>query len=293
MAEYRIHIEDFNLNHSLGCGQTFRWNFCDGWWQGVAGGQVIKIRQAGKELVSNCPDRSFLKNYFRLDDDLPAILSEINKDEKIGKAIEKLRGLRVIRQEPWECLVSYVCSRNSSIKHISRVVENISSCFGNRLEFQGKTFHSFPEPEVLASAEFCNLMKCSFRYGRIQAEEIRELARLVSKGFNLEGLKKISYEEAKKELLQLPGVGEKVADCVLLFSLEKLEAFPVDVWISRVMHELYLCRNPSEGKMSLKKIGEFGRGYFGRYAGYAQEYLFHYIRLESQKMKSGKSGKKL
>jgi len=277
----------FNLHFTLCCGQAFRWNKQGEWWYGVAGEKVFKIRQIGDELEFENVGVDFVKNYFGLYDDLLKILSKISKDKHIKHAIDAFNGLRILRQDSWECLISYICATYKNISAIRQMLFNLSKKFGDRIDFDGHRFYTFPTSERLAKATAEELAKCGLGY---RAKYVSETAKMIyESGFELERLKKIVYEKAKEELSDFPGVGLKVADCVLLFSLGKLEAFPVDVWIKRVILKYYVKHFPKEfvRKISVeksltssdyKKLNLFGRRYFGEHAGYAQEYLYHYER---------------
>jgi N-glycosylase/DNA lyase len=285
----------FSLEHTLCCGQLFRWQKLGDWWYGVVADRVIKIKQSGERLIfqvfPETPSQKFVENYLRLDDDLPSILSQISKDEHMREAIRLFCGLRIVRQEPWECLISYICATYKSIPAIKKMVNSISRQFGEKLTFDGYDFYTFPKPSDLAQSCPKELRSCGLGF---RADRALETARLVDGGeFPLESLRSMDYLETKRELLGLPGVGPKVADCVLLFSLEKLEAFPIDVWMKRAAINLYarhfdpsfIERVASKGSLTPKEyetIGSFGREYFGRYAGYAQEYLFHLLRKQKR-----------
>jgi len=280
----------FDLSFTLCCGQAFRWNKRDKWWCGVVGEHTFKIRQIGNVLEFENIDAGLVRNYFGLDDDLLKILSQIRKDTHIMQAIEAFKGLRILRQDPWECLISYICATYKNISAIKQMLSNLCKKFGDRIYFDGYDFYTFPISEKLAKATAEELARCGLGY---RAKYVSETAKMVHEnGFELENLRKLSYGKAKEELLNFPGVGLKVADCILLFSLGKLDAFPVDVWIKRVILKYYASHFPNEfiwkisGKKSLtsseyEKLNLFGRRYFGDYAGYAQEYLYHYERTEA------------
>jgi N-glycosylase/DNA lyase len=286
----------FSLEHTLRCGQLFRWEEMGDWWYGVVADHILKIRQIGDRLLfQGFPEdvnEAFIENYLRLDDDLPKILSEISRDEHVRKAVKLFHGLRLCRQEPWECLISYICATYKNIPAIKKMVHNISQQFGRKLSFDGYEFYTFPKPTTLAQTSPKDLNSCGLGF---RAERLQETAKILDHGnFSLENLKNQDYESAKRKLMSLPGVGPKVADCVLLFSLEKLEAFPVDVWMKRAATNLYANHfDPSfvnnvnsKGSISQKQyeiINGFGRTYFGRYAGYAQEYLFHLLRKQLER----------
>jgi N-glycosylase/DNA lyase len=283
----------FSLEHTLDCGQLFRWQKIGDWWYGVVADKVIKIKQENDKLefqfFPETKNDGFLENYLRLDDDLPQILSKVSKDDYIKQAIKKFYGLRLIRQEPWECLASYICATFKGIPAIKKMINSISSCFGNKITFDGYEFYTFPKPEQLAQACSKDMRNCGLGF---RAERILETAKQINNcELDLENLKRLDYPQAKQELLQLSGVGHKVADCVLLFSLEKLEAFPIDVWMKRAATRLYakhfdpefIKRVANKGSITPKEyetIGSFGREYFGKNVGYAQEYLFHYLRTQ-------------
>jgi N-glycosylase/DNA lyase len=277
----------FNLGFTLNCGQVFRWSKQGEWWYGVVREKIFKMRQISNQLEFENVDSDFAKDYFGLHDDLPKILQQITKDKHIETAAKKFNGLRILRQDPWECLISYICATYKNISAIKQTLFNLCKKFGEKVCFDGYEFYIFPTSEVLAEATVEELAECGIGY---RAKYVSKTAKMVYKnGFEFKRLRKMSYEKAREELLDFPGVGLKVADCVLLFSLGKLEAFPVDVWIKRAILEYYANHFPKEfirrisGKNSLttseyEKLSSFGRMYFGGYAGYAQEYLYHYER---------------
>ncbi len=270
MSVYRINTRDFNLDHTLSCGQVFRWGKND-WWVGTVGGAVIRAKQEGNELVINSSlDEKFIQDYFRLDDDLEKIYSGINKDKLMDSLIRKYRGLRLIRQDPWECLVSYICSSNNTIKNITSSIKRMCECFGREIE---SGYYSFPAPEALSEVQPGEMVQCRLGF---RAPRVLELASLITRNeFDLYGIKDLSYREGREELVKINGVGNKIADCVLLFAFGKLESFPVDTHIEQIMDRFY-SENFRETKKSKEReaIAEFARGYFGKYSGYAQEYLY-------------------
>lgn len=280
----------FNLEYTLQCGQSFRWTKRDGWWYGVIGKKVVKLKQVSAGLRLEGTDEKTIRTYLRLDDDLPRILSMLSKDKYMRKVIRKLYGLRLLRQDPWECLISFMCAINTNVPAIKRMIFNLSRRFGEKIAFDRNTFYTFPNPYALANADVTELKRCKLGF---RAEHVLETARLISAGeFDLEALRQMNYENAKDRLMALPGVGPKVADCVLLFSLDKLEAFPVDVWIKRIILTHYsscfenqfvqrVLKKKSLMLAEYDKINSFGREYFGEYAGYAQQYLYAYHHLNS------------
>lgn len=259
---YEIEVSvPFHLNHTLDSGQVFRWHKNGSVWEGIVNCDFIRVSQ-DKLLHFNC-DENFLYHYFRLDDDLDKILSSIDKDKTIHAAITALYGLRLIRQDPWECLISFICSSFNNVPRIKLIVENLCREFGRKFEHG----YAFPTPESLAKASLKQLRRCGLGY---RDKYVVETAQIVTSGLSLEKLRRLPYDVAKEILQELPGVGQKVADCVLLFSLDHLEAFPCDINIQKCMHQFY---HPGTD------VTTFGQQYFGEYAGYANHYLFHYQRL--------------
>lgn len=275
---YTLLCKDFNLDHTLDCGQVFRWDKTGDWWTGVIYGRTVRIcqnRSSGELTVDSSHPKEFLEHYFRFDDDLDSILHEVNNDSYMDEAIRKYRGLRLIRQEPWECLISYMLATAWSIPNIKRGISLLCSRYGKELE---DGHHSFPRPEVLAGLSEEELKECKlgFRSGRI----IKAASRVVDGDLVLEELFKSDYLSAKEELMVLEGIGEKVADCILLFAFDKMEAFPVDTHVEKLVRHYYGEHSFFNGAPTKSKIGDWGRMYFGRYCGYAQQYFFYQKRLE-------------
>ncbi len=261
-----------DLGCTLSCGQAFRWCLGTEWqWRGVIRGAVVDLWQRPEgELYWESGPRELLpgelSDYLRLDDDLDAVRRDIH-DRRVDAAFEAYGGLRLLRQEPWETLVSYVVSQMSSVARISKTVEMLSARYGTPLG-DGRN-NAFPTPDQLARATSGGLKKLGLGY---RAPHVQRIANEVADGeFFLEPLREVPYREAKERLMGLPGVGPKVADCVLLFSLDHLEAFPVDRWVHRAVAEWY----HGGATMSDRAVGTWAREHFGRHAGYASEYLFH------------------
>jgi N-glycosylase/DNA lyase len=279
----------FNLDVTLCCGQVFRWDKKCDWWYGVVNDRVFKIRQINAELEFANADEKFIRHYFSLDNDLQKIGDNIGKDDHIRKALREFWGLRIIRQDPWECLISYICATYKSVAAIKQMLFKLSKKFGEKMTLDGYDFYTFPTPKKLAKTTKSELMECGLGY---RVKYVLETSKKIfENNFNLQSLRKMPYQQAKKELINFPGVGLKVADCILLFSLGKQEAFPVDVWMKRVILKHYAAHFPnafiekisSQESLSdseYEKLNAFGRDYFGEYAGYAQEYLYHYERMQ-------------
>ncbi len=277
-----------NLDATLCCGQVFRWDKKGDWWYGVADGKAIKVRQVNTELEFANADPKFVENYFGLDDDLEKIGANIGKDPHIKRALREFWGLRIIRQDPWECLISYICATYKNIPAIRHMLLKLSSKFGEKTTLDGLKLFTFPTPEKLAGTTEASLATCGLGY---RAKYVQDTSkRIFENKFELEKLRQMPYTQAKKQICNFAGVGPKVADCVLLFSLGKTEAFPVDRWVERVILNHYAEKLPPELTQKLQqregftnsdyaKLNVFGREYFGKYAGYAQEYLYHYERV--------------
>ncbi|MFP4169455.1 MAG: DNA-3-methyladenine glycosylase family protein [Methanomassiliicoccales archaeon] len=252
-----------DLDHTLGCGQVFRW-FREGeWWSGVLGDREVWLRQCHGHLeIRGRVTEELVRRYLRADDDLRLIYREISADPVVADLVRRYHGLRLIRQDPWECSLSYLLATHANFPRIQRMVEAVCREFGRPLEF-GR--YSFPSPEEIVGrgerARHCGL---GFRCDRMV-----EFARSVSRGeLDLEALKEMDYRDCVSELKRFKGVGDKVADCVALFSLEHLNAFPVDVRIKRALGRHYGVEGP------YRKVREFAQEHFGRFAGYAQEFLY-------------------
>ncbi|MCW4043989.1 MAG: hypothetical protein NWE94_00550 [Candidatus Bathyarchaeota archaeon] len=287
----KLNAVPFNLDATLCCGQVFRWERKGDWWYGVAGDKAFKIRQLNGEVEFANVTEHFVTHYFGLDEDYQRITQSINKDAHISMAIRAFWGLRIIRQEPWECLASYICATYKSIAAIKQMLLKLSQRFGEQTQLDGYDFYTFPTAKKLAKATASGLAACGLGY---RARYVLETSQRISEGsFDLNSLRKMPYKQAKRALCGFSGVGSKVADCVLLFSLGKLEAFPVDVWVKRAILNHYSTEFPEEFTQKMnanrtfssgeyERLNAFGRSYFGEYAGYAQEYLYHYERMQQR-----------
>jgi N-glycosylase/DNA lyase len=273
-------IHPFNLEIVAEGGQAFRWDRQqDGSYIGVADRYVMRVYQQDNVLkvtANSCPgDKSFdtfIRNYFDLERNYTSIEERLCRYEELIPAVKYCSGNRILHQDPWETTVSFIISANNSIHNIKKTIARICEFYGEPLEYEGKTYYTFPPPEVLAKVPEEELMKtrCGFR-----AKYIAKTARMVAGGeIDLYGLHKLPTQEAREKLMRFPGVGRKVADCILLFSMRKFDAFPADVWIKRVLEHLYF-----DGReMPVNKLRELAEKRFGDLAGFAQQYLFHYTR---------------
>ncbi len=268
-----LEARDFNLNSTLNSGQLFRYVSFPDHYLIHTGNHLLKIWQNGGRIFFEGAGREFVSRFFRLNDDLEGIYRQIGKDDFIRRAIELYRGLRLLRQEPWECLVSFLCSSAKNIPHIKCIVEHLCRHCGPVVSLGNYHGYGFPSADRISEGGDLGRIKAGFR-----ARYLLEISRQ-AKSMDLGSLAKLEYRDAKRELMALRGVGEKIADCVLLYSLDFTEAFPVDTWIRKAMHMGYQGGNT----LSDRKIREFAQGYFGRYAGYAQLYLYHYVRNQGRK----------
>ena len=269
-----------DLTATLTSGQAFRWRRGAGWFEGVVFGNIVRMRQIddGVEFTSAPDDEStmqpLLRDYLGLNADLDAIYASIATDRRMQAAIARYRGMRILRQEPWECLVSFICSSNSNIPRITKNVESICASFGRPIATGDHSRSSFPTPEELAEAGQERLRRLGLGY---RAGYVAATALAIADGrLDLMALREDPYDDALTALMALDGVGDKVANCVLLFSLDKPEAFPVDTHVEKRLLEWYL----REVKLSPPKMRRWAQHRFGAYAGYANQYLFHDRRLQ-------------
>ena len=263
-----IQISDFNLAATVESGQIFRWEAVPGGYRIAHGNAFFEVVQKGDKLRFGGISRKQLSAFFRLDEDHVAMVRRID-DPTLRQAVELHYGLRLIRQDPWECSIGFLCSQMSNVKRIMQNMQFFSSRFGERRVNVVGEHYTFPDPALLGDSRKLKGARLGYR-----AKYIAAASRMLTDDFFAE-LRRLPYLEAKQRLMGVPGVGEKVADCILLYSLEKMEAFPVDVWVKRVMEERYFG-----GKQTTEKsIRAFAAEKWGNDAGYAQQYLFHWRRM--------------
>lgn len=278
-------VRNFELDHIFECGQCFRWNRQEnGSYIGVAFGRVIEVEKKGEDvIIFNTTEDEFNRiwsNYFDLYRDYSEIKNVLSKDSILEKSVEFGHGIRILRQDPFELIVSFIISANNRIPMIKRAIEKISQKWGNELEYKGKKYFAFPTIEQLNEATEEELEKCGtgFRAKYIKNTVENVYANTIKKDqydekYDIDWIKSQEDDICHKELQKFMGIGPKVADCIMLFSMQKYSAFPVDVWVKRAMHYFYLAPD-----VSLKKIREFGVNKFGELSGFAQQYLFYYAR---------------
>ena len=275
--------QSFNLEHIFECGQCFRWNKQeDGSYIGVFKENVLKVTQDGENFIfigifdGNIEE--IINEYFDLDRDYEEMKSKLKQiDESMANSIRYGEGIRLLNQDLWETIISFIISANNNIPRIKGIIERLSAKYGKEIKWEGKSYYTFPTPEELKDVSVEDYRKLGLGFRDIR---LYEIVRMVLDG--KVDLEKMHEEKdtlkIREQLLTLSGVGPKVADCILLFStLKRIEVFPIDVWVRRVMNELYI-KNPDENKVNKKEIERVANEKFGNLAGIAQQYLFYWKR---------------
>lgn len=272
-------VENFDPKDIFECGQAFRWyKEKDDSYTTVAYGKVLNVKKEGTDVTLYPTDINDFNDiwfhYFDLERDYGVIKEALSVDPILKEAIEFGQGIRILNQEPFEILISFIISANNQIPRIKKSIESIALNYGKKIDtdLNNREYYSFPIPEELEDAEleeFNFLTKVGFRGQRVLATS----KIILNKDLALDPIFNMTRDEGKLELMKLPGVGPKVSDCILLFAFNKDEAFPVDVWVKRVMEHFYLKKDTN-----VKHIGEHGKRIFGNLAGFAQQYLFYYAR---------------
>lgn len=277
--------ESFKMADIFDCGQCFRWNKQeDGSYIGVIKDAVVKVEENNNKIIfsgeSELNFEEIINYYFDLNtnySEYKNILSNI--DEYLSESINFGEGIRILRQDLWECIISFIISANNNIPRIKKIIERMSTAYGEKIEFDGKEYYKFPTPESLSKASVQDLrdLGLGFRDKRIY----NTTQMILEKQVDLEKIKQLENTNLmREELLKLDGVGPKVADCILLFSLKRLDVFPIDVWVRRVMNDLYI-HNSDEEKVNKKELQKLAREKFGNLSGLAQQYLFYWKRETS------------
>ncbi len=277
-VEKFLPVADYDLAATLTSGQSFRWDFRESWWEGVVDDRWVRLQSCpggmAVETVVPQTDWSWLTHYLQTDVDLGAVLLSFPDDEPMRASVAACRGLRLLRQQPWECLASFILSSTKQIVQIRQIIRALCVSFGAPLPTPPghEPVYAFPSAERLAAAGEAELRACKMGF---RAPNLLATARLVAAGeIDLERLRGCGVEEARSQLTQLPGVGLKIADCVLLFAYGFQQAFPVDVWVMKALRQLYF----SKRRPSPARLRQFVQTHFGAHSGYAQQYLFHYMR---------------
>lgn len=270
-------LANFDLESILECGQCFRWErngYND--YSGIVGDKIVRIVQEGDSVeFHGCTELDFSetwREYFDMGTNYGDIIEKLSIDDTVMQnATGFAPGIRILRQPLFETLVSFIISANNSIPNIRRIISALSAMYGKMIDFKGRRFYTFPGPAVLAEADVNDLKLSKAGY---RCEYIKKTAAAFNYSpITVSDLKNMGYLNAKKTLEHFMGVGSKVADCTLLFSGAYVSAFPVDVWVKKIMEEFYI-----KEETSLKRIGQFADSHFGSLAGYAQQYLFYYAR---------------
>jgi N-glycosylase/DNA lyase len=283
MKLIEIDAPDLDLEKTLGSGQVFHWEKIDNGFCGTIGERAVRVEQCGDKLrVSHgCVD--LVRNYFALDHPLAQICASFPQDEIMNAAREFCRGLRIIRQPKWECLATFICSSMKQVAHIRQISRALRIRFGEARKIDKYILNTFPSAQRLAESSEKELRECALGY---RAKNLLATARLVrSRAADLDAWAALSDVDLREKLCELPGVGAKVANCVMLFAYERLRAFPIDVWIERVLREKYF---PRKRKVTRQRLRAFSELYFGKHGGYAQQYLFHHARAAARSHRTAK-----
>jgi N-glycosylase/DNA lyase len=266
--------DTINIETTINSGQVFLWNKIEDQWIGIDGQDLLILRQFPFSARSSSGN---VDNFFRKDDNLKKILTNIGRDKTVESAVKQSPGLRLIRQDPFQCYISFICSSNSSIQNIKSMLENLCRKFGTRQEFDGHEIHTFPKAGTLADSTMKDILDCRLGF---RAKYVKEAAKAVNSGkIDFAELRKTDYHTTLESLKKILGIGNKVADCIALFSLDKMEAFPIDRWTQRILLKYYKKNfdNITEKPVTEKKYEKLHEEiveHFGPYAGYAQQFLF-------------------
>lgn len=286
--EYIIKNQDsFELEDIFDCGQCFRWNKNeDNSYTGVIKNAVLNVKKINNEIIfrgiCNKDISEVVKQYFDLDRDYQEIKSKLSKiDIYMKTSVEYGNGIRILNQDLWETIISFIISANNNIPRIKGIIERLSEKYGKEIEWNNKKYYTFPTAEELKNVTVDEYRKLGLGFRDIRLYETTKM--ILENKVNLDSMKtNKNTEEVRNQLLTLSGVGPKVADCILLFSdLKRFEVFPIDVWVRRVMNDLYI-KDPNEQKVSKKKIEKIANEKFGELAGLAQQYLFYWRREMSK-----------
>ena len=282
-----ITANDFDLARTLGSGQVFHWEDCGAGYVGAIGAKAVYVEQRGERLSFAGIAAKTLAKYFSLDHPLAEICRAFPRDPAMTAARDFCLGLRIIRQPRWECLATFITSSMKQVAHIRQISFTLRQRYGERLPIFERETYAFPQPDRIAELTEADLRKCALGY---RAKNLLATARLVASGdANLERWSSLPDDALRTRLCELPGVGAKVANCVMLFAYERMRAFPIDVWIERVLKEKYF---PRKRKVTAQQLRAFSETYFGEHGGYAQQYLFHHARKGGgeAKMKRQRAG---
>jgi len=304
----KINLVPLDPIRTINSGQVFLWENHNNSWYGIDGSKILKITIKDTEKYKLIENNKFLcelenidieynsfpesKNwnykFFRLEDNQAVVNKTLTKDHVILNIYKRYKGLRLIRQDPFQCIISFVCASNTNIKRIRHMLSNITKKFGKRVIYNDLNFNLFPNPNELSQASIEELVSCGLGY---RSKFVKSIATQIKNNLELNSLKEMKYLEAKAELTKLFGIGNKIADCILLFSLEKTEAFPIDIWIYRALFQYYewmfkddgIIKNAKLPENKYKLIYNKINNYFGKYSGYVQQYLYYHIREDNKR----------
>jgi N-glycosylase/DNA lyase len=286
LPEVFLPIRDYDLAATLTSGQAFRWEPREEGWEGVIGSRWVRLRPLTDDIHARAAapvvDWRWLTAYLQTEVDLNRVLATFPDDEPIRAAMAECRGLRLLRQDPWECLASFILSSTKQIVQIRQIVALLCERLGEPVVVPAdhEPCFAFPAPQRIAAATEAELRACKMGF---RAPNLLASARMIANGtVKLDRLAAMPADEAREQLVGLPGVGRKIADCVLLFACGFPEAFPVDVWVTKALRKLYFPRR----RVALKRLQRFAATHFGPQAGYAQQYLFHYMRVHEKSKSS-------
>ncbi len=276
-----IAATDFDLAMTLESGQVFYWRKAGDGFVGAIGDEPVYLEQRGETLRFAGGSAKLIKHYFALDHPLAEICASFPDDPAMNEARAFCRGLRIMRQPRWECLASFITSSMKQVAHIRQMSAALRQRFGQARHIMGHAVYPFPSPEMIGQRSEADLRGCALGY---RAKNLLATARRIASGeVNLDGWKSLLDPELRTSLGQLPGVGAKVANCVMLFAYERLQAFPIDVWIARVLLERYF---PRKRNVTERQMRDFSQDYFGAHGGYAQQYLFHHARQTTPRQRT-------
>ena len=280
--EYEIKSDTFDLEDIFECGQCFRWNKEEnGSYTGVFHNNVLNVDKNGNKIIFKgiCEGNieKICTDYFDLNRDYKKIKEDLsNIDDNLKRSIEYGKGIRILNQDLWETIISFIISANNNIPRIKGIIERLSKSYGRKIVYNNKEYYTFPTPEELRNVTVGDFRNLGLGFRDIRLYETTHM--ILEKQVDLKKLEKLPTKLAREELLRLSGVGPKVADCILLFStLKRFDVFPIDVWVRRVMNELYI-KNEDENKVTKKEIQKLADEKFGNMQGLAQQYLFYWKR---------------
>lgn len=263
-----IKVKDFNLKLSLDNGQFHQWIPRDEGFILKDGSKVFYVEQNKSTIKFEGINKEELKEFLGVNHNYSDIIKDIDRDDFLSKSIEELHGMRLFNQDLWTCTIAFIVSQNNNIKRIMKNVEDLCETCGTKKKINGVATYSFPSPKQIRGKDLTHI-KLGYR-----EKYIKKVAEIVTPKF-LKEVEAADYKTARELLMTLPGIGPKVADCICLFALNHFEAFPIDTWMNQCLDKYY-----SASEMNLKEKQAFSEEYFGPFRGYAQQFLFHSMRLE-------------